>query len=126
MCLQWQGESLDGTLINFIVREGGMEQLRMEYCNVISDPQTGEVQQKREVGEAVRCLDISWGQLFLGTEGGCGARWNFKVRKLTAHVLHGVASRMWQKEIMFNDSKWSHVQNLLSSLALDFLRLPVI
>ncbi|KAG0714151.1 Zinc finger protein 106 [Chionoecetes opilio] len=48
--------------------------------------QTGEVQQRREVGEVVRCLDISWGQLFLGTEGGCGARWNFKDKGVTEMV----------------------------------------
>lgn len=41
--------------------------------------QTGVAEQRCEVGEGVRCLDLCWGQLFLGTEGGCGARWNFKV-----------------------------------------------
>lgn len=47
---------------------------------------TGEVQQKREVGEGVRCMDIRWGQLFLGTEGGFGARWNFKDKGVTEMV----------------------------------------
>lgn len=47
---------------------------------------TGELQQKREVGEGVRCLDICWGQLFLGTEGGFGARWNFKDKGVTEMV----------------------------------------
>ncbi|XP_069942503.1 uncharacterized protein [Cherax quadricarinatus] len=46
----------------------------------------GMVKQRCEVGEGVRCLDISWGQLFLGTEGGCGARWNFKDKGVTEMV----------------------------------------
>lgn len=47
---------------------------------------TGVAEQRCEVGEGVRCLDLCWGQLFLGTEGGCGARWNFKDKKITEMV----------------------------------------
>ncbi|XP_069179421.1 uncharacterized protein [Procambarus clarkii] len=52
----------------------------------IFNGKTGIAKQHCKVGEGVRCLDISWGQLFLGTEGGCGARWNFKDKGVTEMV----------------------------------------
>ncbi|KAG7154314.1 Zinc finger protein 106-like, partial [Homarus americanus] len=54
----------------------------------IFNGRTGEVKQRCDVGEGVRCLDISWGQVFLGTEGGCGARWNFKDKGVTEMVQY--------------------------------------
>ncbi|KAK7080910.1 hypothetical protein SK128_026218 [Halocaridina rubra] len=49
---------------------------------------TGEVKQHRLVGEGVRCIDIAWNQLFIGTEGGCGARWNLKDKKVSEMVQY--------------------------------------
>lgn len=49
---------------------------------------TGLVKQRREVGEGVRCLDIAWGQVFIGTDGGCGGRWNLKDKKISEMVRY--------------------------------------
>ncbi|CAL4130122.1 unnamed protein product, partial [Meganyctiphanes norvegica] len=48
----------------------------------------GELNMCKEVGEGVRCLVVAWGHVFVGTEGGCGVRWNLKEKNISEVVQY--------------------------------------
>ncbi|XP_076033216.1 uncharacterized protein LOC143020626 [Oratosquilla oratoria] len=75
--------AFDSLMPDFEVITGSADQT---IC--VFNGKTGATTCHREVGEGVCCMEVAWGQLFLGTEGGCGARWNFKDKGMCEMVQY--------------------------------------